>query len=143
MTAPARLQIHICIDCKTLDGEDRPRTVRPCPYPGPRCDTHGRAFKRGQRARAHLTYVQKTYGLQPGEYEAMYELQGGKCAICQIATGKARRLAVDHDHETGAPRGLLCNNCNKVVLGFDGGVLARAIAYLADPTYAQLQRGGR
>ncbi len=31
-------------------------------------------------------------------YWALYEFQGGKCYVCQVATGKKRRLAVDHEH---------------------------------------------
>jgi hypothetical protein len=56
-----------------------------------------------------------TYGLEQGEYERIYKEQGGTCAICQKATGKTKRLAVDHDHDTGLVRGLLCGPCNQLV----------------------------
>lgn len=52
------------------------------------------------------------------EYELMLESQNEKCAICgQLETrkrgkDKIRRLSVDHDHETGIIRDLLCANCN-------------------------------
>jgi hypothetical protein len=38
----------------------------------------------------------------------MLAAQGGLCAICKVAPGGH----VDHDHETGAVRALLCFNCN-------------------------------
>ena len=59
--------------------------------------------------------VMKTYGLEAGAYDQLYIEQGGVCAICRRATGASKRLAVDHDHETGRVRGLLCSVCNKLV----------------------------
>lgn len=53
------------------------------------------------------------YGLTPDDYAAMSEKQGNVCAICKQS---GPRLAVDHDHETGAIRALLCKGCN-VALG--------------------------
>src|SRR5690242_2005107 len=92
----------------------------------------------GSRCRAcasganHASHVEKTYGLEPGEYDALYALQGGRCYVC--GRKSTRRLAVDHDHVTGAPRGLLCpdpeRGCNHKVLGpleansVDGGLAA-------------------
>lgn len=79
------------------------------------------------------------YGLLAGEYEALYDDQGGRCAICHRATGKSRRLSVDHDHAVGdgrdAVRGLLCRPCNDV-LGHardDPAFFERAIDYLKFP----------
>ncbi len=46
--------------------------------------------------------------------------QGGKCAICQIHIVHTDKIPVlDHDHNTGAIRGVLCNNCN----GLEGKVI--------------------
>lgn len=97
-----------------------------------RCATHHRAFRKTQKAKNHEKMVERGYGLGPGEYEKMYEEQGGHCAICQRATGKTKRLAVDHDHDTGLVRGLLCGPCNKMVGYFRNSSEAflRAAAYL-------------
>lgn len=62
---------------------------------------------------------------------ALYEKQRGICAICK--RGDAA-LVVDHDHDTGFVRGLLCNSCNNGLGNFrdDPDVLANARDYLLD-----------
>jgi len=65
-------------------------------------------------AKAYERHVQKTYGLEPGQYDALLSSQGGRCAICGNKPVK-RRLAVDHDHITGRVRGLLCMRCNRAL----------------------------
>jgi hypothetical protein len=59
----------------------------------------------------------------------MLEEQGGKCPICR----KRKARHVDHDHVSGAVRGILCFNCNGGLGRFedDPVKLRRAIAYLA------------
>lgn len=57
------------------------------------------------------------YGITHEQYEEMFQAQGGLCAICgnppaDPGTNHGFRLKVDHDHETGVVRGLLCNSCN-------------------------------
>lgn len=130
-----RTMIRRCKECVV-------GSTRPAPHPGPRCASHHRAIKKVRQDAAHEAMVQRVYGLPPGLYEAMYQAQGGRCAICQIATGKAKRLAVDHDHSCcpgriscgRCVRGLLCGSCNHVILGrYTPEMLERAIHYLIDP----------
>ena len=80
----------------------------------------------------------RVYGLTPEQYTELVYAQRGVCAIClkaEIETGNGggvRGLAVDHDHETGQVRGLLCRRCN-VGLGHfkdDPALLRLATAYL-------------
>lgn len=55
----------------------------------------------------------KNYGLTLEEYSTLYEQQNGLCALCaRPATDFKKALFVDHDHETGVVRGLLCPHCN-------------------------------
>lgn len=131
-----------CMSNKTC--KDCGSGTRVAKYPGPRCHTCHYAKKRADRKRNHDRYVQKKYGLDPGDYEALYRAQGGRCYICQRATGKSKNLAVDHDHshcsrEQGCRecvRGLLCSRCNHDLLGHcrdSVEMLQRAIDYLKDP----------
>lgn len=52
----------------------------------------------------------RAYSLTPREYEELLVAQGGGCAIC--GDQPDGNLSVDHDHETGEVRGLLCRPCN-------------------------------
>lgn len=58
--------------------------------------------------------LRNLYGLSVADYEALYRDQGGVCAFCG-GVPRERRLAIDHDHETGLPRGLLCLRCNTML----------------------------
>jgi dCMP deaminase len=64
-------------------------------------------------------YLIETYGITLKKYQEMFEIQNGACAICKQPESKMTEggnrpvfLSVDHDHETGKVRGLLCNSCN-------------------------------
>ncbi len=62
-------------------------------------------------------YLRTTYGITAKQYDAMFKVQGGKCAVCNnhemVKIGRSSiSLSVDHDHETGAVRSLLCHHCN-------------------------------
>lgn len=129
-------KIRRCKDCHGA-------YTRPAPYPGPRCFTHNKQFKAQQKQRAHELMVTKTYGIEAGEYERLYKAQGGKCAICQYATGQSKRLAVDHNHNTGVVRGLLCGPCNQFVgrLRDSPEAFLRAYKYLSNNTeYNRIRR---
>lgn len=51
-------------------------------------------------------------GLSPEWYDTQLFAQGGVCAICGEPPPANGRLCIDHNHTTGAVRGLLCNACN-------------------------------
>lgn len=78
----------------------------------------------------------KKYGITEGQYIAMLEKQSGKCAICEKEPAEGKYLCVDHDHNSGAVRGLLCRNCNAAIGQLNDSVdmLNRAITYLTLPT---------
>ena len=58
-------------------------------------------------------HLKKTYGITVTEYNKMLDEQEGKCFICQVHQNTMiKRLAVDHCHETGKVRALLCSACN-------------------------------
>lgn len=88
------------------------------------------------------------YGVTPQQYRDMYVAQHGTCYICRKAAGKnpddpqgrgGRRLGVDHNHVTGAVRGLLCTGggpgskvpgCNWIIGVLTPQALARAVEYV-------------
>jgi hypothetical protein len=89
------------------------------------------AHPKEARARERAANLKRLYGLTPEAYDSLLSSQSGLCAICRRPPGK-RRLAVDHDHTTGAVRALLCHACNCVV-GFaetSGVPLRAAEAYI-------------
>lgn len=81
--------------------------------------------------------LQRAYGLTAAQYDALMDCQGGKCAMCGVAAaGGKGRLHVDHCHDKGHVRGLLCHGCNTGIglLKHDVSLLSSAITYLkAEP----------
>lgn len=77
--------------------------------------------------------IKRLYGISEVEYLALFEAQHGVCAICGTAHKSGRRLCIDHDHASGRIRGLLCNDCNKVIVATmdrHEGALQRLINYM-------------
>ena len=73
------------------------------------------------------------YGITHDEYEKMLAAQNGVCAICQgEETKRWTHFSVDHNHETGEVRGLLCHTCNTGLGQFQDSpeLLAEAANYL-------------
>ncbi len=62
----------------------------------------------GYVERAYENRVKRVYNLSSEELKTLEEEQEGGCAICR----EPKKLFVDHDHETGNVRGLLCHHCN-------------------------------
>ena len=113
------------MECRTC-GEDKPNTEfrkhrRSCKS----CERKkGRARETPEQKRDYA--LRTKYGITLAQYEQMYEEQQGECYICSSDDSK---LFVDHCHETGQVRGLLCHHCN-LVLGhaFDNPSLLRLAA---------------
>lgn len=84
-------------------------------------------------------HLRRRYGVTSAQVDEMIEAQFGKCAVCQTAQAEH----VDHDHETGAVRGILCFNCNGALghVRDRPDVLLAAIDYLR--THAPTKEKGR
>ncbi len=63
---------------------------------------------------ARPSHLLRNFGITLEDYQALLDKQNGRCAICRRLPAK-NKLAVDHDHDTGAVRGLLCPPCNRSV----------------------------
>lgn len=112
-------------------------------------DPEARRRRRAEQSAALLkknprSYEQtRRYNLARFKYdlaaiEAMLAKQGGVCAICKqaevtVRQGRVMALSVDHDHDTGRIRGLLCNRCNRAIGLFndDADLLRTAARYLS------------
>ena len=88
-------------------------------------------------ARLREQDLRLAYGIMPETYQKLFDAQGGVCAICRhaetmVRRGKVEVLAIDHCHNGGGIRGLLCHNCNAGLgrFGDDPERLRAAAAYL-------------
>jgi len=100
--------------------------------------------RRGKRDSVLKWRLENIYGISFEEYHEQLAEQNNVCAICKLPetritrpggkflSGEEPRLAVDHDHDTGKFRGLLCHKCNVGVGNFqdDETLLQSAIDYL-------------
>lgn len=96
----------------------------------PNCAACRSASKQRQARARNL----RPYGLQIADYERMLADQDGQCAICDRTDPGHGHIVfvVDHCHETGRIRGLLCRNCNSAIglLGDDPKMIRRAATYI-------------
>ena len=90
--------------------------------------------------RPYLRQVKYRYKLSSTDYYALFELQGGRCAICHVTPEEmGERLAVDHSHATGDVRGLLCRPCNKALGSHELRGTSAWSSYLSWPPMKELQ----
>jgi hypothetical protein len=89
--------------------------------------------RRAYRSKYHLTHkerarecwLQWNYGIGVAEYNAIYDQQQGRCKFC----GKEKKLVVDHCHDSGGVRWLLCSQCNQMLgLAYDNPTTLRNAA---------------
>lgn len=123
-----------CIDCNA-EISGRAKRCRKC------FSIHRRNHPEIGRSEYRRNWqLKKKYGLESGEFEALWMIFKGTCEICgkkmeRPTKGRGQGLdvvAVDHDHETGEIRGLICNACNKGLGFFKDNVelLKKATEYL-------------
>lgn len=122
--------IFCSVSCgDTWHNKNRPVAQRPCVFCGTPIPPYARRFcskdclKSQQRA--------EKYGLSGDGYRLLVE-QHSSCAVCKSNEWGQRGPVIDHDHETGRVRGILCGRCNNALGLFrdDPSILASAIAYL-------------
>jgi len=104
-------------------------------YCSPRCKGNAQSARWREKAPHYMR--QYVYGITREEFEARLAAQDNRCAICRSDewVGKHNVPHVDHDHDTGEIRGLLCGRCNAGIGQFqdDPELLRRAIDYLRRP----------
>lgn len=95
------------------------------------------AWKRtesGKRS-SRKDHLKRTYGITPETFDQMRNAQAGVCKICGEALPEnkpGRFTCIDHNHESGVIRGLLCIECNSGIGFFkeDASLLAKASDYV-------------
>lgn len=130
-----------CMRCKEIKLRENFQTSEEG-FLGSICSScQGTKLKIDHRINRKSTYKKeqrfKKYGLTEESYNQMLEQQINKCGICEkelVRTSELHKnpINIDHCHETGKVRGLLCNTCNTGLGGFKDSVdnLMNAIQYL-------------
>lgn len=77
-------------------------------------------------------YREKRYGISLESYLILWEKQGKVCSICKTPNETNEYFPVDHNHQTGKVRGILCPGCNRTLGVFKEniGILTSAVNYL-------------
>ena len=108
-------------------------------HPKRLCATCRKLSKKESLAKVRNTRAQKVYGLRDGDYQLLWNSSPHGPGTCWICGGKGSgKLHVEHNHKTGAVRGLCCYTCNVLVLariGKDNAdrlemILTNAVEYL-------------
>lgn len=104
-----------CVECDNLSC----RSAHP---------TYGARY---ERTRKHN--LKALYGITPETFDQMLATQHNRCAICATAFEARKQAHVDHDHQTGRVRGLLCTRCNMGIGYFKENVdtLLSAVDYIS------------
>ena len=96
-----------------------------------------KVYQRAHKDKMRNWRLMWKYGIDSEEYDRILRSQNGVCAICEqpethLSHGRIVHLSVDHDHDTGKVRGVLCNACNKGLGHFrdDVKLLKTAIRYI-------------
>jgi hypothetical protein len=95
--------------------------------------TNAKEYRKKNPLSHFQSHIKRKYGITLEDYNSMFISQGGCCAICNTHQKDIeKRLSVDHCHNSGNVRGLLCNSCNTSIglLKEDVGILNAAIEYL-------------
>lgn len=90
-----------------------------------------REYRQRRKSEERNAYLRRTFGVSNDDYDALLRAQADGCAICGRPPGKSS-LHIDHDHDSGRIRGLLCVGCNNALGQFRdrADLLSRAANYL-------------
>ena len=114
----ARCKEHKPLEDFDKNGKYLRGNCRPCQL------EYHKEYNRSHSTDIYFMNVLRKYGLSKEGYYELLDKQESKCAICK----RDRKLNVDHDHEFGYHRGLLCGSCNNGMNLIDN-FLEEALAY--------------
>lgn len=134
-------QCKSCVSAhkKTAEYREQSRISKRKNYQRPEikesCRKRAEKFRKSEFGKLYVVddALRRTYGINLDRYNKMFSDQNGCCAICSKHQSEfSKRLHVDHDHDTGEIRDLLCHHCNTSLGGFgeDVELMKKAIDYL-------------
>ncbi len=95
-----------------------------------RLNKNQRKYVEKNRDKQRAAHIYRTYGISWEEYLVLFARQNGECSICKVSLSthiqpdNRHEIAhIDHCHETGKIRGLLCNKCNSAIGYFNESAL--------------------
>jgi hypothetical protein len=79
--------------------------------------------------------IKRKYGIDEIQWHRLWDALRGHCPLCLKPFSSSRLACVDHNHETGLVRGLICSPCNYAIgeRHDDAGWFRRAADYLDNP----------
>lgn len=127
-------RIGVCIECFVeFQGPLRGSISQRCPVCTEEWNKVRHKHTVGRPEGVRRRHLLAKYGMSPADWDRLFEVQSGRCAICQLHEDEAGgRLHVDHCHATGSVRGLLCRGCNTGIgkLREDPEIIRAAAAYV-------------
>lgn len=110
-----------------------------------RCKNRAKYDERRKDPNYHRKRAERKSWGRAGVYEELVYQQGERCAVCGTSDNGGVRLCVDHSHDTGVVRGLLCRACNLAIgwLKDDPELLLAAHDYVLYPPCAHLGYASR
>lgn len=124
---------HYCDECKQASRKVINRTSHERTRKGTTLADLTPEEREAKRFRQRKAHLMATYGITPEQYNDLMEKQQECCGVCGKHKSKEKKnFHVDHDHHTGEIRGLLCNYCNRRVIGRlrDPDLFRKAAEYL-------------
>jgi hypothetical protein len=122
-----------CKECQSKRAKEKRQSD---PEYRARCNEKSRQYRKTNREQTRASqrnaYLKWKYGITTEDYNSLMQSQKGACAICKAPESSWGKFAVDHCHQTGRVRGLLCFNCNTSIgkMNDDPSLLRRAAEYL-------------
>lgn len=128
----------ICKECYRAYNRERYRLKRERGWTRPPQNQTKYRYPKSPKSRKKDVLAK--HGMTLQSFETLKELQGNRCAICEVLEGGPRGFYIDHDHTTNKVRGLLCQHCNSGI-GFlkdNISILRSAIKYLENSPAKEL-----
>ena len=100
----------------------------------PHVKAHYKRYREGHKREIRYKYYERVFGITKEEFKAMVKMQKNGCAICEepLKSNDKHSFNIDHCHDTGKVRGILCGKCNRGIGHFNNSeqLLKAAARYL-------------